>query len=113
MVASDAIVIASPEYNGSIPGMLKNALDWASRSESAEASRAAFQGKKFALLSASPGRAGGARGLIHLKAVIEEIGGKVIGKQVSVPNAYSAMEESEMPALKKRIREQMELLLKE
>lgn len=110
MVASDAIVIATPEYNGSIPGLLKNALDWASRSESAEASRSAFKGKRFALLSASPGRLGGARALVHLKALIEEVGGKVINKQVAVPGAHSALEDAELPVLRERIREQLKEL---
>lgn len=113
MVASDAVIIACPEYNGSMPGMVKNALDWASRSESSGASRSAFQGKKFALLSASPGRGGGARGLVHLKGVIEEVGGKVISPQVSVPSAHNAFSEEQLPNIQKRIREQLEQLLKD
>ena len=90
MIDSDAIIIASPEYNGSIPGMLKNALDWASRSEDGKPSRAAFKDKRFALMSTSPGGGGGARALVHLRLVIENVGGEVVTKQVTVPHAANA-----------------------
>lgn len=90
LIQNQIVIIASPEYNGSISGVLKNALDWASRDDNANPSRDGFQGKKFLLLSASPGKGGGTRGLVHLRAVIENIGGTVLATQVSVPNAYSA-----------------------
>lgn len=93
MIESDAIIIASPEYNSSVSAVLKNALDWASRSEDENASRDAFKGKKFAIMSASPGKSGGARGLVHLRTIIEAVGGSVIQKQVSVPEAYNAFDE--------------------
>jgi chromate reductase, NAD(P)H dehydrogenase (quinone) len=98
MVANDMIVIASPEYNASVPAVLKNAIDWASRKDG-EASRSAFKGKKFALLSASPGRGGGARGLVHLRAIIEDVGGEVVSEQVSVPAAHAAFAEDKLPEL--------------
>ncbi len=98
MVANDMIVIASPEYNASVPAVLKNAIDWASRKDG-EASRSAFKGKKFALLSASPGRSGGARGLVHLRAIIEDVGGEVVSEQVSVPAAHAAFTEDKLPEL--------------
>lgn len=87
MIKSNTIIIASPEYNGSMAGVLKNALDWASRSEDAKPSRDAFKGKKFIILSTSPGPGGGARGLRHLKEVIENIGGNVTA-QISVPEYF-------------------------
>jgi len=93
MIESDVILIASPEYNASIPAILKNSLDWVSRSEDGTSSRAAFKGKKFGIMSASPGKGGGARGLAHLRAVIEDVGGEVIQKEVSVPRAYEAFNE--------------------
>jgi chromate reductase len=98
MVANDMIVIASPEYNASIPAVLKNAIDWASRSDG-KASRSAFKGKKFALLSASPGKGGGARALVHLRAIIEDVGGEVISEQVSVPSAHAAFADDKLPEL--------------
>ncbi len=92
MIQSDLIIIASPDYNGSVPAVLKNALDWASRSESGGASRDAFKDKHFLIMSASPGKSGGAKGLAHLRAIIENIGGKVIPDQISVPDAYNAFD---------------------
>lgn len=92
-IQNDVIFIASPEYNGSLSALLKNILDWASRSESATSSRDAFKGKKFVLFSTSPGQGGGARGLVHLKTIIENIGGTVLANQMVVPNAYNAFNE--------------------
>jgi chromate reductase len=61
--AADAILIASPEYNYSIPGVLKNAIDWASRPFNENP----FDGKPVAIMSASTGRLGGARMQYHLR----------------------------------------------
>jgi chromate reductase len=60
---ADAILIASPEYNYSVPGVLKNALDWASRPYGDNA----FEGKPVAVMSASIGTLGGARAQYHLR----------------------------------------------
>ncbi len=62
---ADALLIASPEYNYSIPGVLKNAIDWASRPPSDNA----FEGKPVAIMSASIGRLGGARAQYQLRQV--------------------------------------------
>jgi chromate reductase len=61
--ASDAILIATPEYNYSIPGVLKNSIDWASRPYGDNA----FDGKPVAMMSASIGMLGGARAQYHLR----------------------------------------------
>lgn len=90
MIESDAIIIASPEYNHSIPAVLKNALDWASRTETGEFSYDAFKGKQFALMSASPGKKGGEKGLVHLRDIIEDLKGDVVPLQVCVGKAYEA-----------------------
>ena len=63
--ASDAILFVSPEYNYSIPGVLKNAIDWASRPHGDNA----FDGKPVAVMSASIGKLGGARMQYHLRQV--------------------------------------------
>ncbi|CCB86824.1 NADPH:quinone oxidoreductase [Parachlamydia acanthamoebae UV-7] len=92
LIQNQVIFIASPEYNGSLSAVLKNALDWASRSEDGGSSRDAFKGKKFVLMSASPGQGGGTRGLAHLRSIIEGIGGTVISQQFVVPNAFEAFD---------------------
>jgi chromate reductase, NAD(P)H dehydrogenase (quinone) len=60
---ADAILIATPEYNYSVPGVLKNAIDWASRPYGDNP----FDGKPVAIMSASIGMLGGARAQYHLR----------------------------------------------
>ena len=86
----DGLLIASPEYNGSIPGPLKNAIDWVSRPAPGEKSLASFADKVAALLSASPGAAGGMRALVHLRASLTHINVLVLPQQVSVSKAHEA-----------------------
>jgi NAD(P)H-dependent FMN reductase len=62
--ANDGFLISAPEYNSSITGVLKNAIDWASRPAAGEAPLVCFAGKVVALMSASPGALGGLRGRI-------------------------------------------------
>jgi chromate reductase len=64
--AADAILIATPEYNYSVPGVLKNALDWASRPHG----DSAWPGKPLALMSASTGMLGGSRAQYHLRQTL-------------------------------------------
>ncbi|MGB1580912.1 MAG: NADPH-dependent FMN reductase [Nevskiales bacterium] len=90
MAAHDAFIIASPEYNGSIPGTLKNYIDWVSRPEGDVPALVAFKGKVAALLSASPGALGGMRGLVHLRAILGGIGVLVIPEQHAVGKAHEA-----------------------
>lgn len=108
MIQSDVIFISSPEYNSSVSGVLKNTLDWLSRNENGEGSREAFKGKKFMIMSASPGSMGGARGLIHLEAIINNVGGEVIPLKISVKNSYEAFDEKgrlKDSALRKQLQE--------
>jgi NAD(P)H-dependent FMN reductase len=88
----DVLVIASPEYNGSFPALLKNAIDWASRPEPGEPHLAVFRGKTAALLSASPGQGGGKRGLRHLRELLEMIGMNVVGPLISIPRVSAAFD---------------------
>ena len=93
--ASDGMLIASPEYNSSITGALKNAIDWASRSETDdEPSLVAFRGKAAALLAASPGALGGVRGLVTVRSILSNIGVHVLPDQVCIPVAYEAFDEA-------------------
>jgi chromate reductase, NAD(P)H dehydrogenase (quinone) len=92
---SDGFLIASPEYNSSIPGVLKNAIDWASRAESDdEPPLVAFRGKSAALLSASPGALGGLRGLVTLRSILGNIGVLVLPDQVAISKAHEAFDEA-------------------
>src|SRR5438270_11539691 len=69
----DGLLIASPEYNGSLPAALKNAIDWASRPSNKYPRSAVFSGKFDAMMSSSPGSLGGVRSLSHLRGVLTSI----------------------------------------
>ena len=88
----DGFAIASPEYNGSFPALLKNALDWISRSEPGESTLEVFRGKAAAILSASPGPGGGRRGLRHLRELLEMMGMRVVARELSIARSSAAMD---------------------
>jgi NAD(P)H-dependent FMN reductase len=90
MKSHQGFLIATPEYNSSIPGAFKNVLDWASRQEEGEAPLACFTGKIAVIMSASPGALGGLRSLVVLRAMLENIGTLVIPDQVAVSKAHEA-----------------------
>ena len=92
-VESDGLLIASPEYNSSISPLLKNTLDWVSRRAGDEPPAVAYKGKTVALLSASPGRLGGIRGLVHVRSVLNTLGSLVLADQGSVSSAFSAFDD--------------------
>jgi len=90
-VGSDGFVIASPEYNSGITGVLKNTIDWVSRADSDdEPPLVAFSGKSAAIIAASPSPRGGARSLAQLRPLLTNIHVKVIEGEVTVPKAYEA-----------------------
>lgn len=90
-------LIASPEYNSSISGVLKNAIDWASRKlPEEEDPLACFQGKIATLMSTSPGLLGGLRGLAHVRAILSDIGLIVLPQQVAVGKAAEAFDPNGM-----------------
>jgi len=90
MIAHDGFLISAPEYNSSISGVLKNALDWASRPAPGEASLACFTGKVVTLMSASSGALGGLRSLVTVRSMLSNIGVLVLPAQVAVPKAHEA-----------------------
>lgn len=87
---SDGWLIASPEYNSSISAVLKNTLDWVSRSSEAGTDLSPFTGKVVALVAAAPGKLGGLRGLVHLRAILSNLGMIVIPNQLAIPSAMNA-----------------------
>lgn len=92
LLSHHGFLISTGEYNSSITGALKNAIDWASRSEPGEAPLACFTGKVAALMSASPGGLGGLRALVHVRAILGNIGVLVLPDQVALPSAHEAFQ---------------------
>jgi chromate reductase, NAD(P)H dehydrogenase (quinone) len=91
IAAHDGILIASPEYNGSIPPLLKNAIDWVSRiSRDGGAALKPYAGKIIGLCSSSPGNFAGILALSHLRPVLIRLGAQVVSEQCSIPHAESA-----------------------
>lgn len=84
LAAHDGILVASPEYNGSIPGGLKNAIDWASRQSEKYKMNEVFRGKVAAMITASPGGFGGIRCLSHLRGVFSILGVNVLPSEIAV-----------------------------
>ena len=93
MKQHDGFLIASPEYNSGISGVLKNVIDWTSRPEEGEPPLVCYKGKVAAIMSASPGSLGGLRGLYHLRYVLENVGVIVLPEQFALGNSYSAFDE--------------------
>lgn len=93
--AAHGVLIASPEYNSSLTAALKNALDWASRKATPdEAPGSCYSGKVASLLAASPGALGGLRGLVHLRAILGNLGMHVLPGQRAVPKVHQALDEA-------------------
>ena len=88
-------LIATPEYNGSISGVLKNSIDWASRPTDGEALTAlsGFRGKVAGLMAASISPFGGLRGITHMRQILGTIQTMVVTEQVLVPFAHGAFDE--------------------
>ncbi|MBW2291687.1 MAG: NAD(P)H-dependent oxidoreductase [Deltaproteobacteria bacterium] len=91
--AHQGFVISAPEYNGSITALLKNSLDWVSRSPEASPDLTPYQGKFAAIMAASPSPLGGLRGLRVVREVLTNIGVTVLADQVALRAAYSAFSE--------------------
>ncbi len=86
IAAADAVLIATPEYNGSIPGHLKNALDWASRPHATTVLR----NKPVAVIGASTGLFGAVWAQAELRKVLATIGARVVEVELALPMVHDA-----------------------
>jgi len=87
--------ITSPEYNGSLTGVLKNAIDWATVKADSEERMACWNGKIVGILAASPGGLGGIRGLHHLRTILAGIGAFVLPNHLAVGNSTANLQNEE------------------
>ncbi|WP_436772773.1 NADPH-dependent FMN reductase [Yinghuangia sp. YIM S09857] len=86
--AADGVVISTPEYNRAIPGVLKNALDWASRPYG----QSSWAGKPVAVLSSSPGVQGGIRAQEELKGQLRNLAAYVVhGPEIAIPEVHTRL----------------------
>ena len=85
ILANDAFIISSPEYNSSMPGLIKNAIDWVSRFRPQP-----FNEHHALLMSASPSMAGGNRGLWSLRMPLEHLGARIFPDMFSLAMAHQA-----------------------
>jgi chromate reductase len=88
ILAADAVLIATPEYNHSIPGQLKNALDWVSR----PAGESALNGKPAAAIGASKSMFGGVWAQAETREVLGALGGRVVDDELGVPHAHERLD---------------------
>lgn len=85
------LIVASPEYNHSIPALLKNTLDWVSRTPRVRGPNP-FAGKVALILSASPGSLGGIQAQDHVRRVLTTVGALVLPNSLAVPYAERAFD---------------------
>ncbi len=88
---ADALVLVTPEYNGTVPGVLGNAVDWLSRPHG----QSPLISKPVVVLSASPSRYGAVRAADHVREVLATIGADVLGQGLSLARAHQRLAEDE------------------
>ena len=102
MSAHHGVLIVTPEYNSSVPPLVKKTIDWVRRVQDAHETRGqVFRGRAFAIASASEGRLGGARSLAALRLILAACHALVIPNQLALPfasQAYDDMDRLKHPA---------------
>ncbi len=89
------LLLACPEYNGSLTPLLKNTIDWVSRRATLEEPPlACYQGKVVALMAAAPGALGGGRGLVHVRAILSNVRCLVLPEQKAFGRASTMFDEA-------------------
>ncbi|MDJ1407487.1 MAG: NAD(P)H-dependent oxidoreductase [Candidatus Midichloria sp.] len=91
---SDGVLIASPEYNASVSGVLKNFIDWLSREPNP------FSNKKVGLISISTSQFGGIRGLMHLRDIMAQLGAFVYPRNMCLYTNSTAYSEQQLRFIK-------------
>ncbi|GAB4225483.1 MAG: NADPH-dependent FMN reductase [Chlamydiales bacterium] len=93
---ADGFLIATPEYNSSISGALKNMIDWASRPANKDEPRLlAYKGKTACLIATSPGYLGGIRSILQLRYLLSNVGVHVMPEEKFIANNTDAFDESD------------------
>jgi len=108
LLECDAFILASPEYNGSMPGTIKNLIDWTSRFRPQP-----FDGRHGLLMSASPSLAGGNRGLWALRMPLEHLGARLFPDMFSLAMAHKAFDADDIAdqALRARFEKNIQAFL--
>src|SRR3954452_8866461 len=92
VAAADVVVFVTPEYNGTIPGLLGNAVDWLSRPY--DGGPSALRGKPVVAVAASPGGVGGVRALVSLRTVLGNAGAELLDATLSVPEVHVRLDDA-------------------
>jgi chromate reductase len=106
VAAADGVLIATPEYNGSVPGHLKNALDWISR----PAAGAPLRGRPAAVIGASTGLFGAVWAQAELRKVLSTMGARVVDRELPIGQADEALGLDGLPLEGDALRELSSLL---
>ena len=106
VAAADAVVVITPEYNGTVPGLLGNAVDWLSRPYAA----GALRGKPVVTVAASPGATGGARAVVALRTVLGNTGAELVGPGITVGEVHDRLAQDAATQAVEQVLEQLDAL---